>query len=276
MTPQTTTKSSRADSDEPIRRRGLLAVAVAFVAGMVARLSEAPLQALSGGGDQGFFALGSNPWYIAGSPAPNAPAISSAPTVLQASPNFGNFLGFNGADPVVFEADARQSAGAVHAIYGRATAGYGLVGFGAFGVYGSGTNTGVYGIGTSTGVFGASNTTGVSGIGASADIAIDADFAAVVDLSDYHVFLTGRGGGHLLQVTEQSASGFVVEADGTFAALKGKQGSDLSGAFSWRVVAKRKDITGARLEPVTIPPAPILPPVPELPTEAPPAPRVQR
>src|SRR5215204_2639721 len=103
MTPQPTIKSSPADSDEPIRRRGILAAAVAVVAGLVARLAEAPVQATSGAGDQGFLALGSNPWYISGSPAPNTPAISSAPTVIQASVNFGNFLGTNGADRVVFE-----------------------------------------------------------------------------------------------------------------------------------------------------------------------------
>ena len=105
---------------------------------------------------------------------------------------------------------------------------------------------------------------------------IDPDFAAVVDLTDYHVFLTGRGGDDLLHVKEQAASGFVVEADRTFAALKGREDRDLSGAFSWRVVAKRKDITGARLEPVTIPPAPVLPPVSEIPTMDMPKPRIPR
>ena len=52
MTLQTPVRSSRADSDAPIRRRGLLAAAVAFGAAMVARLSEATLQATSGGGDR--------------------------------------------------------------------------------------------------------------------------------------------------------------------------------------------------------------------------------
>ena len=417
MTPQTTIKSSRADSDQPIRRRGILAAAVAFVAGLVAKRSEAPVQASSGTGDQGFLALGSNPWYIAGLAGPNTPAVSSAPTVIQASPNFGNFVGGNGADPVLFQVDARPSGGIVDAIMGVTDgSGYGVYGSGSLGVFGVGSTTGVAGTGTFTGVTGSGNTTGVSGIGATAilgqstsaggfgvrgiisgptggagtiavygqnyssyegpgpgaggfgvyglsakghglvgavasagaaavvgatngvagayaaafygpvivggdltvvggaksaavphpdgshrrlyclespeswfedfgtgrlecgraEIAIDPDFAAVVDLSDYHVFLTGRGGDDLLHVREQVASGFVVEANRTFAALQGKEDHDLNGAFSWRVVAKRKDITGARLEPVTIPPAPILPPVSEIPTVELPRPRVPR
>jgi len=417
MTPETTSKSSRADSDQPIRRRGILAAAVVFVAGIVGRLSEATAEATSGAGDQGFLALGSNPWYISGSAAANAPAISSAPTVIQASVNFGNFLGQNGASPVVFQSDARPSAGTVDAIYGLtdSSSGYGVYGLGGFGVYGNGTQIGVYGVGPS-GLLGSGSTTGVTGTGPTgvlgqtfnaggsavkgivsgatggagaiavygqnystyegpgpgaggfgvyglsakghglvgavasagsaavvgatngvagafaaafygpvivggdftvvggaksaavphpdgshrrlyclespeswfedfgtgrlecgrAEIAIDPDFAALVDLSDYHVFLTGRGGGHLLDVTGQTASGFVVEADRTFAAMQKREDGDLRGAFSWRVVAKRKDIAGARLEPVTIPPAPILPPAPEVPMAPPAAPRVPR
>ena len=167
MTTQRTIKPSRADTDEPIRRRGILAAAVALVAGFVARLSEAPVQATSGAGDQGFLALGSNPWYVAGSPAANAPAISSAPTVIQTSPNFGNFLNTNGASPVVFEVDARPSGGSVDAIYGFTDgSGIGVVGSGGYGVSGSGTFAGVSGTSPSTGVSGAGNDTGVSGFGA--------------------------------------------------------------------------------------------------------------
>ena len=88
-----------------------------------------------------------------------------------------------------------------------------------------------------------------------AAIPIDPDFAAVVNLDDYHVFLTGYEEFDL-RVSEQTPTGFRV------------QGRDAtsSGRFSWRVVARRKDITSQRLAMVTIPPEPALPPVPDLTT----------
>jgi hypothetical protein len=92
-----------------------------------------------------------------------------------------------------------------------------------------------------------------------AEVAIDPDFAAVVDLSDYHVFLTEYGNHRGLHVTHQTPTGFEVRA---------KDG-DGPGTFSWRVVAKRKDIPGARFERVTIPAEPVLPAVPEIPTPTP-------
>ena len=78
--------------DMAMKRRGLFAAAAAVVAGIVARLAEAPVFASGGSGDQGSLALGSNPWYISGSPSANAPAVASAPTVVQASANFRNFV----------------------------------------------------------------------------------------------------------------------------------------------------------------------------------------
>jgi hypothetical protein len=88
----------------------------------------------------------------------------------------------------------------------------------------------------------------------SAAIAIDPDFGAVADLSDYHVFLTEYGGHNDLSVAEQTPGGFRVEArDATSTAR-----------FSWRVVAKRRDIRGERLERVAVPPEPTLPPVPDV------------
>ena len=93
-----------------------------------------------------------------------------------------------------------------------------------------------------------------------ADVRIDPDFAAVVDLDDYHVFLTQYGGHDDLSVSEQTTTGFCVEArDAT---------SDCR--FSWRIVAKRKDIDGPRLEAVAIPPEPALPRLPDDPMPAPP------
>jgi hypothetical protein len=82
-------------------------------------------------------------------------------------------------------------------------------------------------------------------------IRLDPDFAAVVDPSDYHVFLTGHDGRFDLTVSDQTAEGFRVKAAGAG-----------DGTFSWRVVAKRKDISGARFEPVDVPKEPAAPAVP--------------
>jgi hypothetical protein len=86
-----------------------------------------------------------------------------------------------------------------------------------------------------------------------AEVVLDPDFAAVVDLADYHVFLTQYGGNGDLNVSEQSARGFRVESRDPKAATR----------FSWRVVARRKDIEAKRLAPVTMPPEPVLPDVPK-------------
>jgi hypothetical protein len=92
-----------------------------------------------------------------------------------------------------------------------------------------------------------------------ADVSIDPDFAAVVLLDDYHVFLTQYGGHNDLSVTEQSHQGFRVEAKDPTSTTR----------FSWRIVAKRKDIAALRFEPVTVLPEPIQPPIPEIATPPP-------
>jgi hypothetical protein len=88
----------------------------------------------------------------------------------------------------------------------------------------------------------------------SSEIALDADFAAVADTSNYHVFLTQYDEHNDLCVTGRTPRGFTVRA-------KDAAGR---GAFSWRVVAKRKDIDAGRLAPVSFPPAPELPPAPRV------------
>jgi hypothetical protein len=93
-----------------------------------------------------------------------------------------------------------------------------------------------------------------------AEVTIDPDFAAVVDLTDYQVFLTQYGGYDVLSVTEQTPQGFRVETQDTASASR----------FGWRIVAKRKDIAAPRFETVTVPAEPILPPVPEIVTPEPP------
>jgi hypothetical protein len=85
--------------------------------------------------------------------------------------------------------------------------------------------------------------------GGCAAVTIDPDFAALVDLRSYHVFLTQYDEHNDLAVSDRTLNGFHVHAKNPAA----------SGEFSWRVVAKRKDIAGSRLESVTIPPEPTLP-----------------
>jgi hypothetical protein len=82
-----------------------------------------------------------------------------------------------------------------------------------------------------------------------ARVVFDPDFAKLVNRDRYHVFLTGYDGQSDLSVCDRTASGFRVKATSG-------QGD---GPFSWRVVAKRKDIAAPRLDRVTIPPEPKLP-----------------
>jgi hypothetical protein len=80
-----------------------------------------------------------------------------------------------------------------------------------------------------------------------AEIALDPDFAALVETNTLHVFPVAHDE-HPLHVAQRSASGFTVAATPDAAAYaKGKKATDLSGTFSYRVVAKRKDVKGERL-----------------------------
>jgi len=85
-----------------------------------------------------------------------------------------------------------------------------------------------------------------------AEISLDPDFASTVQTDQYHVFITEYDGSNALYVTGRSATGFEVRA--------GVGAVDAS--FSYRVMAKRKDIQGARLEAVELP----TPRMTELPT----------
>jgi hypothetical protein len=101
-----------------------------------------------------------------------------------------------------------------------------------------------------------------------ADVKIAADFAAVADTSEMHVFITETGGTHYHLSTDKIGPvGFTVTADTKGAALKGLKDSDLTATFSYRVVAKRKDVKADRLAKVEKPtlapiklPAPIVSP----------------
>ncbi len=89
--------------------------------------------------------------------------------------------------------------------------------------------------------------------GGKAEVKLDADFAAVVDMSKLHVFCMPHDEHHL-HVAQRTASGFAVTAaPSTTAAAAGKKASELSGTFSYRVVAKRKDVAAPRLAKFVVP-----------------------
>lgn len=78
-----------------------------------------------------------------------------------------------------------------------------------------------------------------------AQIDLDPDFAALVLSDSYHVFLTPEGESNGLYVQSRTPRGFVVQE---------QQRGTSSLEFSYRVVAKRKDIPGERLAKVEVPP----------------------
>ncbi|MGI8689421.1 MAG: hypothetical protein ACR2M3_12675 [Thermomicrobiales bacterium] len=89
--------------------------------------------------------------------------------------------------------------------------------------------------------------------GGNANVTLDADFAAVVDTSKLHVFVTPHDTTHHLAVTARAGSGFSVGAAPSTTAAPGTKASDLSGTFSYRVVAKRKDVAAPRLAKFDLP-----------------------
>jgi hypothetical protein len=87
----------------------------------------------------------------------------------------------------------------------------------------------------------------------STTVELEPGFAQLVRTDDYHVFLTATGSSKGLYVSGKSAAGFSVQEDG---------GGASSVAFDYRVVARRRDVPGVRLERVEEPPAPVLPQAP--------------
>jgi hypothetical protein len=77
-----------------------------------------------------------------------------------------------------------------------------------------------------------------------AEVLLDADFAALVELNGYHVFLTPYGESNGMFVAERYATGFRVGE---------LQGGTSNVSFAYRVVAKRKDVVAERLATVTLP-----------------------
>jgi hypothetical protein len=76
------------------------------------------------------------------------------------------------------------------------------------------------------------------------EVRLDPDFAALVEIDGYHVFVTPYGESKGLFVAERYATGFRVCE---------QQGGTNNASFAYRVVAKRKDIVADRLATVTPP-----------------------
>jgi hypothetical protein len=77
-----------------------------------------------------------------------------------------------------------------------------------------------------------------------AAVRLDPDFAALVRREDYYVFLTAEGPTQGLYVSRKTRNGFEVREQG-----EGKG----TISFCYRIVARRKDIAGRRLEKVPVP-----------------------
>lgn len=77
-------------------------------------------------------------------------------------------------------------------------------------------------------------------------VELDASYAEMLALDDYHVFLTPEGDSRGLYVSSKSSAGFTV---------KEQQEGTSRLTFSYRIVARRKDLVGQRL-PVVEPPEP--------------------
>ena len=80
-----------------------------------------------------------------------------------------------------------------------------------------------------------------------AEVQLEPIFASTVDTGTLHVFFTEHHEHNALHLTGRSATGFTVAADTGTLAVKGKKATDVNGTFTWRVVAKRKDVKGDRL-----------------------------
>ncbi|MBS9803139.1 hypothetical protein J4052_09200 [Bacillus toyonensis] len=167
----------------------------------------------------------------------------------------------------------------INGVKGVSTSGTGVVGEGFYGVMGSSsieTGIGVFGIGSRFGVFCSGNfaATGTKsalvphpdgshrtlycmespeswfedfGIGklvnGKAVVHLDPDFCEIVHSENYHVFITPEGDSKGLYVSKKEPTGFEVREQ--------QEGSSTL-PFSYRVVAKRKDITPPRLKKVRI------------------------
>jgi len=88
--------------------------------------------------------------------------------------------------------------------------------------------------------------------GGKAEVKLDPDFAAVVDTAKLHVFITEHDAHHL-HVPQRTATGFAVAVDADGLAARGIKAADVNSTFTYRVVAKRKDVQAPRLAKFAMP-----------------------
>jgi hypothetical protein len=105
-------------------------------------------------------------------------------------------------------------------------------------------------------------------------VALDPDFAALIETTGFQVFLTEYSDHNNLFVASRSPTGFTVQAKETAnpAGMKARTKA-VSGTFGYRIVAKRKDIASERLAKVAVPTTPKVPTafaIPETPDIKPP------
>jgi hypothetical protein len=89
-------------------------------------------------------------------------------------------------------------------------------------------------------------------IGGEANVTLDADFVSIVDSTDYYIFLTEYGDSEGLYISDQTPTGFQVRE---------RRGGQSTVPFRYRIVARRADLSAARLEKVIAPIQPDLPPL---------------
>lgn len=87
--------------------------------------------------------------------------------------------------------------------------------------------------------------------GGRAEVRLDPDFAALVRTDDFHVFLTAEDETAGLYVADRNETGFEVRE---------QRGGNGEVTFSYRIVARRRDIDAGRLAPIE---RPEIPPEPE-------------
>jgi hypothetical protein len=89
----------------------------------------------------------------------------------------------------------------------------------------------------------------------SAEVQFDPDFAAIVRTEDFHVFLTPEGETEGLYVSRRGQDGFEVRE---------QRGGTSDVTFSYRVVARRRDVDAAKLAVIELPQTPPVPDMPEI------------
>ena len=80
-----------------------------------------------------------------------------------------------------------------------------------------------------------------------AQVRLERNFASLVSKDKYHVFLTAYDDSNGLYISRRSSAGFEVRE---------QHGGRSRVRFSYRIVAKRRDIAGKRLAKVTLPTIP--------------------